>query len=59
MLPLLVPVEGGRGFHNRAYLLLPDGTVGGLYNKVHETVYEIVDLGVVAGNIIGVFPNVF
>jgi len=55
VLPMLVP-DGGN-FYNRAYLIAPDGTLKGHYDKVHPTLAEREKLGVVGGHSIDVFDT--
>ena len=55
ILPLLE--RDGAGFYNRAYLIGPDGEPIGHYDKIHPTLAEREQLGVVGGNSIDVFET--
>ena len=55
VLPLLE--RDGDAFYNRAYLIGPDGQAVGHYDKIHPTLAERQQLGVVGGNSIDVFDT--
>ena len=55
ILPLLE--RDGAGFYNRAYLIGPDGEPIGHYDKIHPTLAEREQLGVVGGKSIDIFET--
>ncbi len=57
VLPLLE--RDGDAFYNRAYLIGPDGQAVGYYDKIHPTLAERQQLGVVGGDRIDVFETTY
>lgn len=55
VLPMLVPSENT--YRNRAYLIAPDGQILGHYDKVHPTLAEREQLGVIGGDHIEIFET--